>query len=260
MFEICWFSTGRDEEALKLLTNVVDATKTGKISGKISLCFFNREIGESHYSDKMIEIAKNENIPTETLSTKRFLEEKGLSLSEGRKLFDEEVLKRIQTYKFDLIFLAGYMLIVSEVLFERFTILNLHPSLPGKYKGKWEDVIRKTIENGERSFGAMIHIVSDKLDEGPPVTYCKITLSGDKISSLYEKAKMGEKKSFEKLFRIIREKEFSIEAPLIIETLSALSRGKITIKGKSVYWQGKEVKEGVDITNSITRNWSIKNG
>lgn len=257
MIDICWFSTGRDEEAIKLLRDVIEATKKGKIKGRIALCFLNREIGESSSSDRMIEEIKASNIPVETLSSKRFLQKNNLTLNEGRTLYDQQVLRRIQKYHFDFIFLAGYMLIISNVLFERFTILNLHPSLPGKYKGKWEDVIRRTIEDGERSFGAMIHIVSEKLDEGPPVTYCKAELSGDRISLLFEEAKRGNSTSFDELFRTIREKEFSIETPLILETLSALSTGELRIIGKDVYWMGKRVEGGVDLTERIM---GAKNG
>jgi len=251
MLQICWFSTGRDDAALELFKEALSATKTKKIDGKISLCFINREIGESETSDRMIKLVRSEKIPLETLSTNRFLNERGLSLKEGRMLFDEEVLRRIEKYRFDLIFLAGYMLIVSPVLFERFQILNLHPSLPGKYKGKWEDVIRKIIENGERSFGAMIHLVTERLDEGPPVTYCKLTIDEEEYSSLYEEAKRGNESSYKRLFMLIRERELTIELPLVIETLSALSRGNIEIKGKRVYMGKKEVKGGVDLTEII---------
>ncbi|MCS7280024.1 MAG: hypothetical protein NZ583_00125 [Desulfobacterota bacterium] len=251
MLNICWFSTGRDEEAFKLLVDVVHATKTKKIDGRISLCFFNRDPEESIYSQRMVEFAKTEGIPCEILSTREFLFKKGLSLKEGRRLFDEEVLKIIENYRFDLIFLAGYMLIVSEVLFDRFTILNLHPSLPGRHKGKWEDVIKKVIENGETTFGAMIHIVDGTLDGGPCVTFCKSEVSENEVLSLYEGAKRKEKEAFEKLFWLIREREFRLETPLIIETLSLLSKGKIRILGKKVYFEGKEIQGGIDITDLI---------
>ena len=45
------------------------------------------------------------------------------------------------------------MLILSPVLFNAFPVLNIHPSLPGVYKGKWEDVINRTIDDGKREFG-----------------------------------------------------------------------------------------------------------
>lgn len=250
MLDICWFSTGRDLEAYKLLLDVIEATKKKKIDGRIVLCFLNQEEGESLYSDKMIMLLKNEGIPIQALSTKKFLLQKRLSLNEGRRFFDEEVLRRIENYKFDLIFLAGYMLILSEILFEKYTILNLHPSLPGKYKGKWEEVVRKIIENEEKVFGAMIHIVSERLDEGPPVTYCKITLP-EEFSSLYENVKRKDSSSYEKLFTIIRQREFAIETPLIIETLSALSKGEIKIRDKNVYWQNEKVLGGIDLTERI---------
>jgi len=49
----------------------------------------------------------------------------------------------------------------------------------------------------------------------------------------------------------MRQVEFSIETPLIIKTLSMLSRGIIEIRDKSVRYGGKIVTDGIDITQEI---------
>lgn len=248
MLKILWFTTGRDEEAFELLRDVFQATRTGRIKGAISLCFINREPGESFHSDRIIDFLKKEGIPYETLSTRRFLRERNLTLDSGREIFDEEVKKIIQAYSFDIIFLAGYMLIVSKILHEKFTILNLHPSLPGKYKGKWEDVINSIIMNRDKEFGAMIHFAEEKLDEGKPITYFRLTVTDENILALYDKAISGDEKSYNELFQYLREKEFSLETPLIIETLRLLSEGRLKIEGKKVYFDEVEISNGLDIT------------
>lgn len=249
--KICWFTTGRDKEALTLLREVNDAIGKRAIEGEIALLFMNRERGESPVSDEVIAYAEEKHIPVELFSTKRFLEGRGLKLSEGRELFDAEVRSRIARYDFDIIFLAGYMLIVSQVLFEPYVVINLHPSLPKAYKGKWEDVIRNTIEDGERNFGAMIHMVDASLDEGTPVSFVKLVLEGYEINTYYDNAFRGDATSKERLFNIMRGQEFAIETPLIIHTLSLLSTGEITVDDKKVYYKGKELKGGVDITEIV---------
>jgi phosphoribosylglycinamide formyltransferase-1 len=233
--KICWFTTGRDKEAFTLLTEVQSAIEKGIIEGEISLVFMNREKLESPVSDGIIS----------------FFEERGLRISEGRIFFDGQVKSRIQGYDFDMIFLAGYMLILSHVLFESYVVLNLHPSLPNAYKGKWEDVIRETIERGEKVFGAMIHIVDATLDEGAPVSYVRLSLAGDEIDELYRNGYRGDSTSKERLFRIMREKEFAAETPLIIKTFALISRGGINIASKKVYYKGEPVGGGVDITGEV---------
>ncbi len=249
--KICWFTTGRDKEALTLLREVNDAIEKKAIEGEIALVFMNRDRGESPVSDEIIAYAEGKNIPVELFSTKRFLDERGLKLSEGRELFDKEVRSRIARYDFDIIFLAGYMLIVSQVLFDPYVVINLHPSLPNAYKGKWEDVIRNTIEDGVRTFGAMIHMVDASLDEGAPVSFVKLALEGYEIDTFYDNAFRGDATSKDRLFKIMRSQEFAIETPLIIHTLSLLSTGEIRIDDKRVYYKGSELKGGVDITEMV---------
>jgi phosphoribosylglycinamide formyltransferase-1 len=249
--KICWFTTGRDKEAFTLLTEVQSAIEKGIIEGEISLVFMNREKLESPVSDGIISFVEGKDIPLELISSKRFFEERGLRISEGRIFFDGQVKSRIQGYDFDMIFLAGYMLILSHVLFESYVVLNLHPSLPNAYKGKWEDVIRETIERGEKVFGAMIHIVDATLDEGAPVSYVRLSLAGDEIDELYRNGYRGDSTSKERLFRIMREKEFAAETPLIIKTFALISRGGINIASKKVYYKGEPVGGGVDITGEV---------
>lgn len=249
--KLCWFTTGRDKEALTLLQDVYKATEEGIIDGKVTLLFMNRERKESIISDKIISFAEERQIPIELLSSKRFFDERGLKTIEGRRLFDSEIRTRLERYDFDLIFLAGYMLILSSVIFEPYLVLNLHPSLPNAYKGKWEDVMRKTVEDGERQFGAMVHIVNEFLDEGPCVSYAKLRLEGGLIEELYNNVYRGDSTSRDFLCHIMRNQEFAIETPLIVKTLSMLSKGELTIVDKRVYYQSKEVKEGVDITEGL---------
>ena len=249
--KICWFTTGRDKEAAALFADIVGAIDAGLIEGEVAAVFLNRERNESAHSDSIIARAEERSIPVETLSAKKFLAEARLSLEAGRNLFDAEVRSRVEKFDFDLIFLAGYMLILSPVLFEPFCVLNLHPSLPGAYKGKWEDVINMTIDDGKREFGAMIHIVEAVLDEGAPVAFVRAGLRGCEADDLYRRAAEGDRTARDALFRMMREKEFEAETPLIVQTLSLLSKGVMEIKEKRVLYEGKPHPGGVDVTAEV---------
>ena len=189
----------------------------------------------------------------ETLGTKRFLKERNLRLGAGRGLFDAEVYHRIKRFDFDVVFLAGYMLILSPVLFEAFPVLNIHPSLPGAYKGTWEDVINQTIDDGARTFGAMVHMVEAILDEGAPVAYARASLEGPAHDDLYRRAQSGEAEARVRLFDVVREREFALETPLIVQTLSLLSKGSLEIRDRKVFFRGMPAPGGIDITAEVER-------
>jgi phosphoribosylglycinamide formyltransferase 1 len=251
---ICWFTTGREQEDFTLFQDVVKATDKGVIDGAVALVFLNRERSESEWSDRIISFAEGRSIPVETLSTRKFLVEHNLSLSTGRSLFDAEVHKRIGSYSFDVVFLAGYMLIVSPVIFGAFNVLNVHAALPGGYKGRWDEVINRIIDDQKRTFGAMIHLVEEILNEGPPISYARIMLKGKELGDLYRKATAGDRSARIKLFNSVREQEFTVERPLIIQTLSLMSKGIIRIKDGTVFHRGKRAAGGVDVTAEV-REW-----
>jgi folate-dependent phosphoribosylglycinamide formyltransferase PurN len=252
--KICWFTSGKDVHSVVLFKDVMDAIDKKVIDGSISLIFLNRERKESESSDMLISCAEERSIPVETLSTRRFLSEKNLSLSTGRSLFDTEVHRRIAPYTFDVIFLAGYILIVSPVIFTSHNVLNIHASLPGGYKGRWDEVTNRLIDNQKKTFGAVVHLVEEILNEGPLVTYSRISVKGKEISELYKKTKVGDTSARITLFNTVREKEFEVERPLTIQTLSLMSKGIITIRDGSVYHRGRRVRGGVDITHEV-REW-----
>ena len=67
------------------------------------------------------------------------------NLEEWRTLFDKEVYERIKNFDVDIVMLAGYMLILSKFLCNKFTFINLHPALPWGPKGTWQEVINQII-------------------------------------------------------------------------------------------------------------------
>ncbi len=251
--KICWFTAGEDKEDLTLFQEVLSASEEKRIDGEISLVFMNKEKGESSHTDEFIADIEARGIPLETVSSRKFLKEQGLGPHEGKTAFDALIKTRIEKYDFDVIFLAGYTLILSRPLFEAYPVFRLHPALPGTYKGKREDVITSTIKDGVRTFGAMIHMVDDVLDEGVPVAYVKLELEGRAFDEFFNNIFRGDSTSFDHLLGFMRQAECTIETPLIIETLSALSKGNLRITDRKVYYGDELVHGGVDITNDVFR-------
>lgn len=208
---IGWLSTGRDEEARRLFLKALSWVRDGRIRGKIVFVFVNRERGENPETDRFLNLVEREGVELITLSSSKFGD---------RREFERRATELIEPFEPDICFLCGYMLIVGEEMCGRFRMLNLHPALPGGPRGAWEKVMMEIAKGDYEEAGAMIHIVTPELDRGPCVSFFSFP-----IKEMREKAS-----SPEELARLIREKEFRGEIPLVLLTLRALSLGEIDLE------------------------------
>jgi len=249
LLNVGWFSTGRDEAARQLLQAVHDKSQRGDINGEISFVFSNREPGEAKESDLFFELVQSYQIPLICLSHKKFktaIEEEDLGIKkEWRIKYDKAVNKKIEPFAPHLCVLAGYMLIVSEELCQKYDMINLHPALPGGPTGSWQDVIWALIENKADTAGAMMHLVTPELDRGPVISYCLFSIKDEPFAGYWRR---GNKNM---LFQLIRQHELAREFSLIILTLQALSRGEVGIKdGRVIDAQGKLIS-GYNLSSKV---------
>ena len=249
MLNIGWFSTGRDEAARQLLQAVQDKSHRGDIDGKISFVFSNREPDEAKESDLFFELVRSYNIPLVCLSHKKFKtakEEEDLDIKkEWRIKYDREVNKKIEPFAPNLCVLAGYMLIVSAELCQKYDMINLHPAPPGGPTGSWQEVIWTLIQNKADTAGAMIHLATPELDRGPVISYCLFSIKGAPFTEYWRRDDK------DMLFRLIRQHELAREFPLIILTLQALSRGEVSIKDRIVIDAQGKLISGYNLSGRI---------
>ena len=238
MVSLGWFSTGRGDGSLGLLQWVQGAIEWGELSAQIQFVFSNREQGESEGSDRFFQQIHDYDIPLISLSSQRFRRERGGGLfSRHRQAFDQEVMRRLKGYEPELCVLAGYGLITDAEMCNRYTMLNLHPSMPGGPVGTWQDVIWKLIEEKAQEAGAYIHLATEDLDRGPVLTYCSLPLRGNAFDPLwseiegrsvdYLKATEGENLL---LFQLIRQEGIRMERPLLLETLKSFANGNLRVE------------------------------
>jgi len=245
LLNIGWFSTGRDEAARHLLQAVQESIYSGEIKAKISFVFSNREPRESQESNLFFQLVHSYNLPLIYLSHKKFKTASGTE--DWRTKYDRAVMSKIEKFSPDLCVLAGYMLIVGEEMCQQYNMINLHPAPPGGPKGSWQEVIWQLIENKSDKAGAMMHLVTPKLDEGPVVAYCLFSIVDEPFKEYWQK---GDK---QKLFHLIRQHELVREFPLIISTLKAFSEKQIGIKdGRVVDDKGKLI-EGYDLSDAVNQ-------
>lgn len=114
--------------------------------------------------------AQEADIPQQTLSHKNF---------NSRELYDQALVKAIDSYKPDLVVLAGFMRILSPSFVQHFQgrLLNIHPSLLPKYQGL--NTHQRAIDAGDKEHGVSVHFVTEELDGGPVILQAKVPLFSD---------------------------------------------------------------------------------
>lgn len=146
------------------LQAIIDSCKRGEIAANIS-CVISNE-AEAYGLRR----AQQAGIPNHVLSHTEFSE---------RKLFDGALARLIDSYKVDLIVLAGFMRILGAGFIKRYEhrIINVHPSLLPKYKGL--NTHARALSAGDKLHGASVHFVTPDLDGGPVITQVSIPVQSD---------------------------------------------------------------------------------
>jgi len=268
MYQLGWFSTGRDKAAGDLLEAVRSQITLGEIEAEIVFVFCSREPGESEESDAFLKQVDDYHIPLVCFSYQKFKARKDISIaSQGGTLpqwrleYDREVMNQLQGFHPDLCVLAGYMLIVGREMCQRYNMINLHPAAPGGPTGTWQEVIWQLIETNAKQTGVMMHLVTPELDKGPPVTYCTFQIRGKPFDEYWDEIKgysldkiEREQGEDNRLFKLIRQHGLAREFPLITSTIQAFGEGrvKVTADRKIIDADGRPVN-GYDLTDEINK-------
>ena len=96
---------------------------------------------------------------------------------------DEQMIKLFETWRVDLIVLAGYMRVIKNPAAFPAPIINVHPSLLPKYKGL--HAVEQAREAGEEYTGCTVHYVNEELDGGEIILQREVPiLADDTVESL----------------------------------------------------------------------------
>ena len=140
------------------LQSIIDACEAGKINGQIRLVISNRKKAYG------LERARLHGIQAEWIKD------------------EDEILKRFEEEKIDVVVLAGYLAIVGDKLLEQYKnrIINIHPSLipsfcgPGFYGMHVHEAVFK---RGVKVSGATVHFVTGEVDGGPVILQRAVDIS-----------------------------------------------------------------------------------
>ena len=140
------------------LQAIIDAIADGRIHNtEIAVVISNNK---NAYA---LERAKNAGIDAICISPKDF---------DNREEFNREFLARLNSYKVDLVVLAGFLVVIPQEMIRQYEnrIINIHPSLIPSFCGTGYyglKVHEAALKRGVRVTGATCHFVDDGTDTGP---------------------------------------------------------------------------------------------
>ena len=165
------------------LLPVLEAIQEGVLNASVEVVISNKK------GAPLLEKAKKYNVDHFFISHK----------NKAREAFDKEISERLKEKEVDLVLLVGFMRILSErfVIDWYGKIINVHPSLLPKYAGGMnEDVHGQVLKAGDKETGCTVHLVTERVDEGPILVQKKCpVLAEDTVSSLKERVQKLEGKA-----------------------------------------------------------------
>lgn len=217
MLNVGWFSSFCDREAVDLFEAAMKETRSGRIKVHIPWVYCNELPPETR--ERVTGIVGADSTPLLCIKSKNFqaaLRENPATRDEWRELYDKAILDFLQhSQKPDVIIFAGYMLIVTAVLYEYFDILNLHPALPWGPPGTWQQVTRQIVGQEKKETGSSMLWVTKDLDAGPAASFSRVNVEDCDLEE-------------------VREKQFAQEIPLVLATLDGIAKGTIGTETKPV--------------------------
>ena len=136
----------------------------------------------------------------------------------SKEEYERAILDVLREKSVDAVALAGYMRLIGPVLIGAFPdrILNIHPSLLPSFPGLAAQ--KQAIDYGVKITGVTVHFVDLLMDHGPVILQkCLPVLPEDTEESLSRRL-------------------LPVEHEAYLESLDALSRGRLRIEGRRVLW------------------------
>lgn len=179
------------------LQSIIDACEAGKINGQIRLVISNRKKAYG------LERARLHGIQAEWIKD------------------EDEILKRFEEEKIDVVVLAGYLAIVGDKLLAQYKnrIINIHPSLipsfcgPGFYGMHVHEAVFK---RGVKVSGATVHFVTGEVDGGPIILQRAVDISDLETPE------------------DIQERVLEIEHEILPEAVALYCEGRVSVENERV--------------------------
>ncbi len=196
------------------LQAVIDAISNGSITNARIEAVISNNPGA--YA---LQRAKDHGIAGICISPKQF---------ENRECFNEALLKQVSSYQPDLIVLAGFLVVIPEIMIREYRnrIINIHPSLIPSFCGTGYYGLRVhegVLKRGVKVTGATVHFVDEGTDTGPIILQKPVMVEEGDTPEILQR-------------RVMEQAEWNI----LPQAINLIANGKVTVT------EGRTVKESVN--------------
>ena len=160
------------------LEAISNAIANGKLQAKIAIVIYNEpDAFAKQRADKF-------GIPAILVNHRDY---------KSRTDLDRAIIDLLKQYNVDLVIMAGWMRIVTQVLIDAFPerILNIHPSLLPSFKGI--QAIEQAFNYGVKITGCTVHLLSLEVDSGKILKQAAVPiLPDDTLETLQKRIQVQE--------------------------------------------------------------------
>ena len=138
------------------------------------------------------------------------------SAFKGRGEYDAALVGILQGYSVELVVLAGFMRILSEVMVNAFpnAIMNIHPALLPSFPGLHAQ--QQALDYGVKFSGCTVHFVDCGTDTGPIILQAVVPVTQDDTEeTLSARIQAEEHRTFPEAVRLFIEGRISVEGRLV---------------------------------------------
>lgn len=189
------------------LQSIIDQCQRQQITAEIVLIISNNPDAGA------LERATNAGLPHVCIDHRGFAD---------RQDFDRALVAALQQAGVELVVLAGFMRIISEVFLDAFPqrVINIHPSLLPAFPGL--HVHKKALQYGARFSGCTVHFVNSGVDTGPIIVQAVVPiLDDDTEESLAARILQQEHQIYPRAIQLIAEDRVQINGRRVQTATSA---------------------------------------
>lgn len=183
------------------LQAIIDAIEDGRLNARIALVISNKRDAVA------LERARKHGLPGVFLDPKPYAGQPN-----SREAYDQAMLDLLRKADVELVLLAGYMKIVTQVLIDAYRnrMMNIHPSLLPAFPGL--DAQKQAWDWGVKIAGCTVHFVTEGVDEGPIIMQAAVPVrEGDTPETLAARILEEEHKIYPNAVRLFAEGRLQVD-------------------------------------------------
>lgn len=183
------------------LQAIIDRIESGELNARIACVISNN-------SDAFaLTRAKTHSIPAIVHENSGF---------KGRAEYDDALVNILQGFGVELVVLAGFMRILSDVMVNAFpnAIMNIHPALLPAFPGLHAQ--QQALDYGVKFSGCTVHFVDSGTDTGPIILQAVVpVIQGDTEETLSARIQVEEHRTYPEAVKLFIEGRISVEGRLV---------------------------------------------